>query len=42
LGHEETFMQLIAEKERKEGSSRPIEIENIYDNVIKVKFNKDS
>ena len=29
LGHEETFMQLIAEKERKEGSSRPIEIENI-------------
>ena len=41
LGHEATLEQIV-EKSKENEDSRKLIVEDVYDNVIKVKFSEDN
>jgi hypothetical protein len=42
LGHEATMEQIVEKSKQKEQDSNKLIIEDVYDNIIKVKFSEDN
>jgi len=42
LGHEVTMEQIVEKSKQKEQDSNKLIIEDVYDNIIKVKFSEDN